>query len=176
MTHDFRHHIAALSGMLQGGETQQAQDYLAALQEQLTERALMVNTHNSAIDAVLNQKGYAAQKQHIDIQFEVNDLSPLQIELIDCTVVLGNLLDNAIEACLKLEEAKRRIESAFAGRSLRGRRCEAVCLDYQHQPAGPHRKGLYCHNEIGTASARLWSALCQRAAAPQQRLLHDGLS
>ena len=32
MTHDFRHHIAALSGMLQGGETQQAQDYLAALQ------------------------------------------------------------------------------------------------------------------------------------------------
>ena len=79
-------------------------------QEQQTERALMVNTHNSAIDAVLNQKGYAAQKQHIDIQFEVNDLSPLQIELIDCTVVLGNLLDNAIEACLKLEEAKRRIE------------------------------------------------------------------
>ena len=50
----------------------------------------MVNTHNSVIDAVLNQKGYAAQKQHIDIQFEVNDLSPLQIELIDCTVVLGN--------------------------------------------------------------------------------------
>ena len=93
MTHDFRHHIAALSGMLQGGETQQAQDYLAALQEQQTERALMVNTHNSVIDAVLNQKGYAAQKQHIDIQFEVNDLSPLQIELIDCTVVLGNLLD-----------------------------------------------------------------------------------
>ena len=78
MTHDFRHHIAALSGMLQGGETQQAQDYLAALQEQQTERALMVNTHNSAIDAVLNQKGYAAQKQHIDIQFEVNDLSPLK--------------------------------------------------------------------------------------------------
>ena len=46
MTHDFRHHIAALSGMLQGGETQQAQDYLAALQEQQTERALMVNSHN----------------------------------------------------------------------------------------------------------------------------------
>lgn len=101
--------------MLQGGETQQAQDYLAALQEQQTERALMVNTHNSAIDAVLNQKGYAAQKQHIDIQFEVNDLSPLQIELIDCTVVLGNLLDNAIEACLKLEEAKRRIEVSVCG-------------------------------------------------------------
>ena len=98
MTHDFRHHIAALSGMLQGGETQQAQDYLAALQEQQTERALMVNTHNSAIDAVLNQKGYAAQKQHIDIQFEVNDLSPLQIELIDCTVVLGNLLDSLPKA------------------------------------------------------------------------------
>ena len=54
-----------------GGETQQAQDYLAALQEQQTERALMVNTHNSVIDAVLNQKGYAAQKPvsytHLDV-------------------------------------------------------------------------------------------------------------
>ena len=70
---------------------------------------------NRSYNALFDTKGEwfiedAAQKQHIDIQFEVNDLSPLQIELIDCTVVLGNLLDNAIEACLKLEEAKRRIE------------------------------------------------------------------
>ena len=76
------------------------------MQEQQTERALMVNTHNSAIDAVLNQRAMPLQKQHIDIQFEVNDLSPLQIELIDCTVVLGNLLDNAIEACLKAGGSK----------------------------------------------------------------------
>ena len=183
MTHDFRHHIAALSGMLQGGETQQAQDYLAALQEQQTERALMVNTHNSVIDAVLNQKGYAAQKQHIDIQFEVNDLSPLQIELIDCTVVLGNLLDNAIEACLKLEEAKRRIEvsvlrdEAYADGDAKlyvsiintslPVHIEKDCIATTKLEPHLHGFGLPCAKELLRRN---------NAAAPQQRLLHDGLS
>ena len=71
---------------------------------------LLVNTHNPIIDAILNQKGYAAREQDIDLHFEINDLSEVAIPSVDLTVVMSNLLDNAIEACLKLEEAKRRIE------------------------------------------------------------------
>ena len=44
------------------------------------------------------------------MQFEVNDLSALKIREIDCTVVLANLLDNAVEACAKLEQPERWIE------------------------------------------------------------------
>ena len=146
--------------MLQGGETQQAQDYLAALQEQQTERALMVNTHNSVIDAVLNQKGYAAQKQHIDIQFEVNDLSPLQIELIDCTVVLGNLLDNAIEACLKLEEAKRRIEVSVLRDEAYADGDAKLYVSIINTSLPVHiENGLYCHNKI-------WNRICTALVCP----------
>lgn len=40
------------------------------------------------------------QRQNIQIHFEVNDLSNLQLDSVDITTILGNLLDNAIEACV----------------------------------------------------------------------------
>ena len=110
MTHDFRHHLTALSGLLSQEAAPAAAQYLEALQREQTERILVVNTHQAAIDAVLNQKALYAQKRGIDMQFEVNDLSALKIREIDCTIVLANLLDNAIEACAKLEQPERWIE------------------------------------------------------------------
>lgn len=74
-----------------------------------TERILLVNTHNPIIDAILNQKGYAAKEQDIDLHFEINDLSDVAIPSVDLTVVMSNLLDNAIEACEKLEKQQRRM-------------------------------------------------------------------
>ncbi|MBD5102023.1 MAG: GHKL domain-containing protein [Subdoligranulum sp.] len=110
ITHDFRSHLAALSDLVPQDAAPAAARYLEELQSTQTERILTVNTHHPAIDAVLNQKAQHAEKCGIDIQFEVNDLSALQIREIDCIVVLANLLDNAIEACAKLPQPERRIE------------------------------------------------------------------
>ena len=41
------------------------------------------------------------KNRKIDIQFSVNDLSPIKIDMVDLTVVISNTLDNAIEACEK---------------------------------------------------------------------------
>ncbi len=110
ITHDFRHHLAALSDLLPRDAAPAAARYLDELQSAQTERILTVNTRHAAIDAVLNQKAQYAEKRSVDMQFEVNDLSALRIREIDCTVVLANLLDNAIEACAKLPRPERRIE------------------------------------------------------------------
>ena len=68
-----------------------------------------VNTHHAALDALLNQKALVAKNRKIDIQFSVNDLSPIKIDMVDLTVVISNTLDNAIEACEKLPETDRQI-------------------------------------------------------------------
>lgn len=121
MTHDFRQHLQTLSGMLQRGEVDAAQKYLFELQERQSERILLVNTRNAAMDAILNQKAYAAKQEGIDVHFEVNDLSKLKIKSVDYTVVISNLFDNAIEGCCKLEEGERWItvkavyDEAFEG-------------------------------------------------------------
>lgn len=110
MTHDFQKHLSVLSDLLQSGNSGQASSYLSQLRRDSTERILLVDTHHAAVDAILNQKGMAAQQNKIDIRFEVNDLSGMKIKETDCTVVLGNLLDNAIEACEKLPERERWIQ------------------------------------------------------------------
>ena len=109
MTHEFRGYLFALSDMLANGDTEAAQSYLDELKVRQTERILLVNTHNPIIDAILNQKGYAAKEQEIDLHFEINDLFEVAIPSVDLTVVMSNLLDNAIEACQKLEKAQRRM-------------------------------------------------------------------
>lgn len=109
MTHEFRGYLFALSDMLANGDTEAAQSYLEELKVRQTERILLVNTHNPIIDAILNQKGYAAKEQDIDLHFEINDLSDVAISSVDLTVVMSNLLDNAIEANENLEKQQRRM-------------------------------------------------------------------
>lgn len=104
MTHEFRGYLFTLSDLLAKGNTAAAQSYLDELKVRQTERILLVNTHNPIIDAIFNQKGYAAKEQDIDLHFEINDLSEMSIPSVDLTVVMSNLLDNAIEACEKLEK------------------------------------------------------------------------
>lgn len=109
LTHDFNAHLATLSSYLDNGQIKDAQDYMATLQEQQTDRILIANTRNSTIDALLNQKAQVAKKNNIDIRFKVNDLSGIQVAPIDLVIIIGNLLDNAIEACVKLPAGEREI-------------------------------------------------------------------
>lgn len=107
MTHDFRHHISALQALLEQNEMEKARAYLAQLQESQTIRPLLVNCRHAAIDAVLNQKGYEGQRQGIDMRFRVNDLSGLELPDVDITIVLSNLIDNAMEACAEFPAPER---------------------------------------------------------------------
>ena len=109
LTHNFNAHLATLSSYLDNEQIKDAQDYITTLQEQQTDRILIANTHNSTIDALLNQKAQVAKKNSIDIRFKVNDLSGIKVAPIDLVIIIGNLLDNAIEACVKLPAGEREI-------------------------------------------------------------------
>lgn len=109
LTHDFHAHLDALECFLKEGHYSQAKEYIRQLRKEQTERIFLVNTHHAVVDAILNQKANIAKQRNIDIQFSVNDLSPLRINAIDLTVFIGNLMDNAIEASEKLPEKERQI-------------------------------------------------------------------
>ena len=93
--------------MLESERVDDAKEFLSELNVRQSERILLVNSHNAAIDAVLNQKGYIGKKQGIDMRFRVNDLSALRLPRVDVTIVLGNLIDNAMEACAGLSDQNR---------------------------------------------------------------------
>lgn len=115
--HDFRAHLDMLSSLLESGETTEASQYLKTIRAKQTTRIFLVNCHHPVLDALLNQKARLAQEKGISIQFKVNDLSSLTIDPTDITVILSNLLDNAIEACDKCADKKIEVmvllESSF---------------------------------------------------------------
>lgn len=110
LTHDYTAHLACLEGYLSQGDCDRARDYVRELLRQQNDRLLFVNTHNAALDALFNQKARAAEKQGIDLRFVVNDLSGLQIRTGDLAVLISNLMDNALEASLRLPQPQREME------------------------------------------------------------------
>ena len=100
ITHDFNSQLETIGCLLKNGDSKDAIEFVTALHAKQTTRSLLVNTHHPIVDALLNQKAYIAKDKNIQIHFEVNDLSNLQLDSVDITTILGNLLDNAIEACV----------------------------------------------------------------------------
>lgn len=78
ITHDNSAQLSTLSKLLEQGNLTEAQSFLSEKRVHQSERILLINTHNAAIDAVLNQKGFAGQQKGIDMRFRVNDLSALE--------------------------------------------------------------------------------------------------
>ena len=101
--HDFRAHLNTLQGLLQNQEYDAAEQYLNSVSKEQTDRLFLVNSHHAILDALFNTKATEAIQKGIDIDFELNDLSALPFDVSDMVVLFSNLLDNAIEACEKIE-------------------------------------------------------------------------
>ena len=67
----------------------------------------MLKTGNVMVDAILNSKLTLIQERHI--QTDATALVPEDIPIsgIDLSVLIGNLLDNAMEACMQMPESER---------------------------------------------------------------------
>lgn len=105
-THEFERHIQVLRDLLDRKDYETAQDYVRQLQADRTLKVFSISSNNSVIDVVLNQKHQVAQENGIKMRVKVNDLSAVAIKTNELVVLLSNLLDNAIEACLKFDGDK----------------------------------------------------------------------
>lgn len=109
-THEFRHHIDCLCGLMKNEEYVYAREYVDKLNKDFMETVNMLNTGNPIVDSVLEQKIISARNKGICIIPVFNDLSKLKIENDDIVVILSNLLDNAIEACERFVTEKKEIK------------------------------------------------------------------
>ncbi len=106
--HDIKNHILILRSYSDQQRYQELDEYLGRLQEETQAAVPQVYTGQPAVDSMLHYKISSAKE--IPIEVETSIPEQLKIDDFDITVILGNLLDNAIEACGKLEKEKRRIQ------------------------------------------------------------------
>ena len=102
LTHDFTNQLNTIAGLLEQGDTASALDLIRSSSTEIHINTLVVNTGNPMIDTLLSQKYNEAQKKSIPVLFSLCDLSECPISSRDLLVLLGNLVDNAIEASEKM--------------------------------------------------------------------------
>ena len=97
--HDFHHHLQALKGQLESGEVGRALAYIEQLDNQLMNVDTLLKTGNVSLDAIFSAKISQAKAENIAVTVKANVPDALTISDLELSIIIGNLLDNAIEAC-----------------------------------------------------------------------------
>lgn len=103
--HDMKHQLKALSRMETG---EQRKTYLKELESHIAAYDAVLRTGNDYLDTVLTEKKLTCQSKHISMSC-IADGSQLNfMDELDLYTLLGNILDNAIEANEKIEDMNKR--------------------------------------------------------------------
>lgn len=106
--HDYHNHIQVLKAHMSLNQYKQAAEYLDKLEEDLTTVDTVLKTGNVMVDAILNSKLTMIMERKIQVDATAIVPQDIAISGIDLSVLIGNILDNAMEACIQVEEEKDR--------------------------------------------------------------------
>lgn len=107
--HDYHNHLQTMKAYLAQDQWTELAAYLDELEADLRAVDLLVKSGNSMVDAILNSKLSLAKQADIRLDLTVHVMDQLSISDTDLCIILGNLLDNAMEACAELEPDQRYI-------------------------------------------------------------------
>ncbi len=106
MRHDLKNHFIVLKGMLDSGEEEQAKAYLDDFIQNEFGNKQEVQSGNTAIDSILNYKMLEAEQYSVVFDLDVQIPEQMAVSSQVMSVILGNAIDNAIEAARETEERR----------------------------------------------------------------------
>lgn len=108
--HDYRNHVLTLQGLIHNKKYDNAEKYLDELYTEINkDRLVRTYTGVEIVDAVLNVKVNDAARNNINMDVNASYPNDSRIKQTDICAILGNLIDNAIEACLKIDDERMRL-------------------------------------------------------------------
>lgn len=112
LKHDMKNHMMVIASYLNGGEYDKAMEYTSVILDKLNAVHSYIETGNSLLNHILNEKLNQAREQGIVVKAEIENLSFAKMESLDFSALLSNLLDNAIEACKKESQPQLQVQIA----------------------------------------------------------------
>ena len=112
--HEMKNHMANIKGLAETGQYGEIDEYVQRMDASMQALEYKYATGNAVTDVIINDKWRKAEKA--GIRFEVDFRYDGEIPVFDLGIILDNLLDNAIEACEKLEQGKGFIRLALKKR------------------------------------------------------------
>ena len=101
--HDYHNHMQAIKAFLEMGKKQELSEYLDNLEKDLDSIDIAIRTGNIGLDAILSSKVSIARKNNIEVNCTAKVPQNLKISDVHLCAIIGNLMDNAIEACEKMK-------------------------------------------------------------------------
>jgi sensor histidine kinase regulating citrate/malate metabolism len=104
LRHDFKYYLKKIDELLQAGDIEKTKMYLTEIRKQIPESGLHCYCTDHAINSLLTS--YAKNCEEFNIKYNVEIALPktLSVPRYDICIILCNLLENALEACKKLEK------------------------------------------------------------------------
>lgn len=99
--HDIQNHINCIHHIYDYNEN--AEKYIKSIKDELISFNSIFSTDNIILDSILNDKKKICDKNNIEFFANINLSKCKFIEMIDVCSIFSNILDNAIEACCKIQ-------------------------------------------------------------------------
>ncbi len=106
MRHDMKNQIISIRSSIQDENFNKAIDYANSIIENIDNTKKFIFTKNDMFNAIVNNKLSEANYKGIKTRYSINYELDQRMEDVDINILFGNLLDNAIEACEKVEKNK----------------------------------------------------------------------
>ena len=104
--HDILRHVNTIRYLLANGQQQEATEYAGQFLAENQRSSQLWQCDNPVIDAFLYGRVQEAKAQGITVETHIILPVELPVPNTDLVIVFGNLMDNAVEACAKLENPK----------------------------------------------------------------------
>ncbi|NCA98170.1 MAG: GHKL domain-containing protein [Clostridia bacterium] len=100
--HDLHHHNTVVMGLLQSGEIEKLQLYMKSFDSTIDVQNSSSYCLNPIANSIVNYYAHQARSEQIKTGFDINIPESIGIDPVDLTCILGNALENALEACQRL--------------------------------------------------------------------------
>jgi sensor histidine kinase YesM len=104
MRHDYKYHLDTINALLQGRGEEDINQYLAELSRQLEITEIPVHCANTVINALVTNYAERCAKAGINLSVDIAAMpESISVPNYEMCIILGNLMENAVEANMKRE-------------------------------------------------------------------------
>ena len=108
--HDLRHHSTVIKSYLEQEDYLNLKEYLESFLKVLPCDTPMIFCENTVINVLISHFYGIARDNNIDFKANVNLPSSIPVEDVDLTVIVGNLIENAVYACISGSDIPKSIK------------------------------------------------------------------
>lgn len=108
--HDINRHVTALKTWISDESDKKAEKYLSDLSNTAKQLQPRIRNQNEILEIILNTVASTCEREQIKLDMDIEDFSMKFISDMDITTIFSNLLDNAVDACMEIENAPKTIQ------------------------------------------------------------------